>query len=392
VSRSAWDCRQYATQTDPCHKSDLNEYLGSYGCPARFRFRKLEPRVVSERCDGRRVNGSIIHELIRARLSGEIVPGQTDSDIERLWGEALDREADGREVYWGKTTEEAVRREAVQMLKRAPRLVPGTPVLAEAGFIAPLDPEHRHVVEGHIDLVFRKSDSTLGLLDWKTGQQLPDAIALEHGWEGGIYGLAVRHGLFVPFEVVRNLREWGDTTPGLTGEQVDLIGNAPDHREAMHALLRNLYKRARHHPLPEFVVRFHQDPVDIFHVHLRDCLPYLKGGKKVVDRAEHLAFYGLDRTDTVHYKAGDLRGPALYRVARRPGDIVRLRHALRSFIASIRMGHFPPAIGEQCKRCRFREPCLTSGYLPEDDKRTLQLAIKGLDAHAFHFDDETKDL
>lgn len=374
--------------------------LGAFGCPAKFRYRKQSNHDGREdddddrhELDGARASGTAVHEVLRHIISEGRTPiGYTDHALGAFWDAEMLRQVPssvGRgfdSFHWSSITSfESEREAAIAMLHGGLRIAGAgsvEPLLAEACFIAPLP--SGLWIEGHVDLIFqRRKTRCLGMLDWKTGKQLPHPIELQHGWEAAIYSAALARGIFVPYYVVDDVRTSGLVRDELTDEQVAGILAAPSYRDAAHSLVRSL---ARSHwedgeALPGYVRVFGRHPSETYHVHLRDFVPYKRGGSKRVDRAEHLRFYQRAEPGNVSYAAGEQRGPGAYEIFRSENDNFRLDHQLRQVVASVRMGHFPAAIGQACVRCPFKQPCFTAGYEAKgDDAKQMVADLKGFDA------------
>jgi hypothetical protein len=114
---------------------------------------------------------------------------------------------------------------------------------------------------------------------------------------------------------------------------------------------------------------FGEYPKELRLVHMRDYIPYTRKAKPMMKRPEELAWAGLDKPEKIDRDKGDLRGPAFYNVQRDETHTPRMKHLLNSIVAWVRFGMFPPAPGELCSRCRYREPCLLEGYKPSGKER-----------------------
>ncbi|HYC44501.1 MAG TPA: hypothetical protein VED01_03355 [Burkholderiales bacterium] len=443
-----WDWRKYGTLADPIHKSHMSWLVGEYACLRSFRLtREAEVRgEVSNRIAGKTAAGTAGHETIaralrnpaaRERILGGDV-GFVASSVPRVLAEEFGRATRGLDVAWyGKAEQDEVLEEITAMvtgllcdLHRHVAKVE----LVEAGFISMVGP---FWTEGHLDLVYRPAHApnALALTDWKTGATKPHPIVLDHGFESGFYSSALRSGICVPVELVAQWQQRardGLSVP-LIDYDTDALLRARDDRAAMHIVLRSLANRLEHehYELPEGVIQFGEFPGVIRLTHLRDYIPYVKAGKKTVERAEEIEHWlrlseggvklaGADEeaptdddfvdvepaapqkmgskkkpkkpkappprmfdpaTGAVAYSKGQQRGPAWYHVRRAEEDIARLEHLLRGIVGWVRMGKFPETgLGEKCTRCAFREGCLTEGYRATGDEAQAVLdALKGID-------------
>ena len=407
-----WNFRTWGTLADPIHKSHMSTLVGEFACTRQFSFdRQAElAHVERDRVAGKTAMGTAVHESIAralrnerfaANLLGGHVPTNRDTVREIVRAE-FEREVAGRPISWKKGEDkfDVELDAAAEMvfglfgdLHRHVRAVE----LAEAGFIAPLGDLF---IEGHTDLVYRPHGEkleSLAFTDWKTGAQKPHQLQLDHGFEGGFYAHALKHGLFVPFEL---LGVWRDDAkryaadPMLTcidkplpQHEWILLGGAHSEREAMHVALRACMRlRLDGRALPDGVRTFDQFPDMIRLTHLRDYVPYTKKGDKAAERPEDLLHWSrvlgheVIRGEKVHYEKGMQRGGAWLKVGRREGDVARLERMLRSIVGWVRFGRFVEAVSEKCTRCTHREPCLTSGYeLGREEMRDANAALAGLD-------------
>jgi hypothetical protein len=393
----AWLYRRYGSASDPIHKSDLNGITGDYGCDRQFRYYRdaaadgqdesQTERVVS----GRAAAGNAVHETIARALSnpemcGRVLAGPAEVSRKRIadvFAEELQREAAGREIAWYRDKADKVCNDRVSMvvglLSRLHAYVAEI-LLVEGGFIVPFN---GYWLSGHIDLLYRPRQNPTGLAiaDWKSGAQKPHGIELEHGWEAGIYSLAVRAGHFLARDCLTDtltspdLRVWDHpdlAVQGLAGSHLSA------RRKALEAVLieRALSAEAG---IP-IVPTFGEFPEQIWHVHLGDYVPYQKAGSKEVKRPEDVRHYGLPTGTKLKYWAGDLRGPAWLPVRRTEEDIPRLAYQLRQVVGTVRMGRFAERRGEKCMRCAFAEPCLSTGYAPRgEEQRETERRLRVLD-------------
>lgn len=395
----AWKYQCYGTAADPIHKSDLNGIVGDYGCPKQFRYEKDERAAGVERENtGRSVNGkaalgTAAHETIaralknpdaRARvLAG---PGTFSTvDVTKVFTQEVEREVNGRQVEWYDKSPADLFVDRVAMitglLNDLHRHVASIE-LCEGGFIAKLG---EYWLCGHIDLLYRPKSNPTGLAlgDWKTGASKPDQIELDHGWEAGVYSTAMRNGVFLPRECIESQlypEGWLSTCRGVTcGHPSRYIAERNAMEGALIAYAQSVEECGA---LPDTTgtQAFSTFPELIHHVHLADYVPYKKAGKREIKRAEDLAFFGYDTPTDHKYVAGDRRGPAWLPVRLTEHDMPRLESRLRAVVGMIRMGRFIDQVGEKCKRCHFREPCLNSGYeVRGDERKQLELSMRGLE-------------
>lgn len=393
----AWDYKKWGTLGDPIHKSDLQQLTSAmFGCTRAFKFRKdaqANGDDPAPTISGKSALGTATHETIsRALTNGDVVDrllGGGSIRIERVeevFRAELERAADGRELVWyGKSDNpDKLAQQKVAMvtglLNDLHRHVAEV-VLVEPGFIAKLGD---YWIAGQVDLVYRPRSNPRGLAfcDWKSGASLPHPIELEHGFESGFYAHALHDGSFLPRERIA----LAQTEAGDWAARYEAGGGATTVRPHRMAAERACMERAlielacAAEPPAGVLKRFDAFPDELHYVHLQDYVPYEKAGSKSVDRAEQLAFYGLQSAGKVKYVAGDRRGPGWYRMARRESDVPRLQHLLRQVVGLVRMGRFFESIGDKCARCPYKQPCLTSGYAPTGDtQRELLQAVKEVD-------------
>ncbi len=329
-----WSHRTYGTLTDPIHKSHLLTIAGPYACPKRFALDRLTPERDIADAHERALLGTATHAVIAALLDSERAP---HTDIQLL-------ERDLRQWLGGATVDPELVRERAEMLaglfarglsKHIARVLG-----CEVGFIAPFGP---YWLSGHVDLVYepRTLPGTVALADWKTGATKPHPLDLEHGWEAGIYSAALRHGYFMP-------------------------AAGRDRHELEAALIDH----ARVHGVAPTYGVF---PSRVYHVHLADYVPYRKTGTKQVHRVEDLDHYGYPSACRHTYRPGEMRGGAWIPVALREGDLRRFAWRLRNVVGAVRLGRMFDMPGEQCGRCRHRQPCLNDGYAEYTAEEQTQL-------------------
>lgn len=390
-----WNYRRFGTLAQPIHKSDLNEITGpDYGCPRRFRYAmdemadsggQREQIATSVHC--KTAAGTAVHEtLARALSNADVLERLLHGDrnppsLERIratFEHEFRAACDGRAIDWGRENPQELIGERVVMIDGALRDVAervDSIELIEAGFIVDLDGVWQ---AGHVDLVYRPraAPDELGLLDWKTGSQKPDPIELEHGWEAGIYSLALARGTFIPrsFVGLEPVAQGGWRARCHTHELVR-PSRWQAERDALEAALNSV-------AAGELIIgarRLEQFPTHIHLVHMQDYVPYKKAGKRELKRAEDVDYYGMPAGSTLRFEAGDRRGPAWLPIARRENDIPRLAYRLRQVVGTVRMGRFLDLVGERCRRCPYSRDCLTGGYAPRGDElaeleRTLKEA------------------
>jgi hypothetical protein len=333
----AWDYKRYGSKEDPIRQSDLNEIAGTYGCGARFRYRKVleaEQQAADEVPSSKRSVGTIVHEAIATylrddRASARVFGGELPSVdavalvIRTLAArESADIDAGEREA-----AVHMVRGALAGLVVKAERVQ-----LVEAAFLAEVEAgERSFFISGTVDVVYtpRGKPGQIGLADWKTGETRLHPIILQHGYQFGFYSHALATGEFA-------------IGPNATR----VVGQHPD---------------------------------EIFAVHLRDHVPYQRAGKKKVERAEDAAFWGVEPGSEAKYTAGQERGPAWYRADRTPEQVARLAHSIRTLVGVVRRGGFVESIGEHCMRCPYKARCLNEGYGATGEERdALEKALRGL--------------
>ncbi len=395
-----WDFRRYGSATDPVHKSHLNDLTGDYGCPTRFRYERDERARVAalggvayntESVRGDAAAGTAAHETIARALTNPssrdaILAGRTPSTnaIRDVFVAELDREAAGRRVEWYDKDPAAVTAERVAMvaglLGDLHRYVARVE-LVEPAFLTRLG---AYWLAGHIDLVYRPraNPETIAIADWKTGASRPDQIELDHGWEAGVYSVAVKSGMFLDrahIETARVGDAWSasvDTMHTVTHASRYIAERECAERALARVAAAVEIRGASTVPLTAFGAF----PSEIYHVHLADYVPYKRAGKKQITRPEDLAHFGLDGPGEIKYVAGDRRGAAWLRVRLSEHDVPRVEHRLRNVVGMIRMGRFVDQVGERCKRCPFAGDCLTTGYAARGEERAaLERGMRGVD-------------
>lgn len=270
---------------------------------------------------------------------------------------------EGRSIDWGKENPEELIADRVAMIHGAlgdlsERVA--EVVMVEAGFTVQHDDVH---MAGHTDLVYRPREAPdeLALADWKTGAQKPHELELDHGWEAGIYSLALRDGAFLPREYVQlEPHESGGWRARCHTHDLVRATRWQAERDALEAALGSI-ALGEH---VEGALRFGQFPARIHMVHLADYVPYKKAGKKVVNRREDCDYFGAPAGTSIRFSEGERRGPAWLPINRKENDVPRLGHRLRTVVGTVRMGRFLDLVGERCQRCRFSNDCLNGGYAP----------------------------
>lgn len=416
-----WPYQKYGTTPDPVHKSHLNELTGEYGCPRRFRYQRDAEHAEAHGGAARELKatlnchlacGTAAHETVARALSNPrvrdhllLVPGaalpeldardKLESRVRATFSHELRAAADGREIDWGTEDAESMISERVDMIVGTLGTLCryASKVLAvEPGFIVELEGV---VYSGHIDLVFepRENFAGVGIADWKTGKSKPDPLELAHGWEAGIYSAACELGVFLPREAVKLDKHpdgtWSGTvyftTPGLHDDgvprAVPVTVTRPSkwqaERDGLETALQYLWTHEPSGVTHADAFRLNQYPTHVYHVHMRDFVPYQKAGDKQAKRPEDLEYYRLDRPGKVKYVAGDLRGPGWLPVALHANDVARLAYRARNVVGTVRMGRFFDLVREHCNRCPYKQDCLTGGYAPRGDELTaLQDTLK----------------
>jgi hypothetical protein len=327
------------------------------------------------------LNKGFVHALLREHEPAD--PERVRATLEQ----ELRLASDGRQIDWGREDAAELIDERVAMVVGGLNSMRGRVRrirMVEAGFTVELEGFYQ---AGHVDLVYEPVDARdcmdLGLLDWKTGASKPDPIELDHGWEAGIYSLALNRGSFLPRELVRITPAEGG---GWIGQYIDGEGNecAPAvkrstrwqaERDGLEAALAEV---AAGHTFSS-MHRFERFPSRIHLVHLADFVPYVKAAGKEVKRDEDVEHYGVRAGTKIKTKAGDMRGPGWLPIRRKENDIPRLAYRLRTVVGTVRMGRFLDLVGEKCRRCSYKTECLNGGYAPRGEElaeleRTLREA------------------
>lgn len=407
-----WNWQRWGRPEDLIHQSDLNGLIGKFGCPAQFR-RKKEERITGgfayENAGGKLAAGNavhaVIHRVLRSPEARALVLDGSASELSPVsiaaaFDDEFSREVAGRPVDWYKTDPVKWRADCVAMLRglfREMHAHVAEVVLAEAAFVYQIGGVW---LTGAVDLIYRarledgSTSAAISFADWKTGKQRPHQIDLDHGWQSGIYGNALRSGWFVPYESVQRVEgeRHRDTVERICVEVATAQSALDDARKSeREAEVLDADERVCDLVIQHNLKRFDEYPERIRYVHLQDLIPYTRKTKKRLDRTEELRWRGIDKPESVSFEKGDTRGPAWYWVNRSESDTRRLRHLLKSIVGWVRFGRFPAAPGEMCSRCKFRGPCLTEGYQPigKEKKRLEQVTnlLDGFDGFGFDTED-----
>ena len=342
-----WDYKKYGSEADPIRQSDLNEIAGTYGCAARFKYRKeldAEGQVAEYQfAPSKRTIGTAVHNTIARYLTGaakaRLFAGEVPSDtgVAQVFAAEMEKAREGLPVDWKDSNPDRELAASVAMVKGALAgivLRAEDIVLCEAEFLAEVEAgEKSYWISGTVDVVYvpRGRPGEIGLADWKTGETRLHPILLDHGYQFGFYSHALAKGLFITDKASGSTRSIG------------------------------------------------QHPSEIYLAHLRDYVPYLKAGTKTVERAEDCEHYGVSPGTKVKFSAGDFRGPAWYRANRTPEQVQRLAHSIRTLVGVVRRGGFVESIGEHCMRCPHKQRCLNEGYGATGDERSaLEKNLRGL--------------
>jgi len=413
-----WNWQRWGRHDDLIHQSDLNGFIGKFGCPSQLRRKKEERaagKVAYENAGGKLAVGNaahgVIHRVLKSKLAPQVL-ALPDEDtmihrvdpahVEKAFDEEFAAEVNGRPIDWYKTNPEKIRSEALAMVNGLFEILHkhvGEVVLTESAFVYQLGGIW---MTGSVDLIYRARlkngdvSTRISFADWKTGAQRPHQIDLDHGWQSGIYGNALMSAWFVPFDAVPKVEgeRHRDTVENiclevaaaqhavdelnLTDDDFDSVDATTPEELALQGLVERFSLR-----------RFDEYPEHIRYVHMRDLIPYTRKQKKMLTRPEELEWMGLSAPESHQFEKGEHRGPAFYRVQRAASDTPRLLALLKAIVGSARFGHFPAAPGEMCARCKFRGPCLTDGYQPiGEEKKRLEQIQKTLDGFDGFDDDD----
>lgn len=342
-----WDHRKYATVIDPLRQSDLGNLASQYACSKRFAYEKnaeADGLAVSRRfASWKACVGTGVHETVKAyltRAENRILRGElpTAEAVLKIVRVEVEKAAEGLSIEWRDAKPEDELEDASLMVLGALRLVArlaSKVLLVEASFRvdihAPGD-KATYAAMGTVDLVYvpKSNPDGIGLLDWKTGSERPERVILDHGYQLGIYSLALAEGVFFPGE--------------------------------------------------ERETRIGQFPSEIGIAHLRDAVPYQKAGSKKATRIEDADFFGVALGATVKYVAGDARGPVLYPSRRSVNDMGRLRASVHALVGTVRLGRFVEYLGDGCLKCAHATKCLAEGNeLAKPERDALEDALVGVD-------------
>lgn len=358
---TGWDHRQYGTESDPFRQSDLNQLTSSFGCGRRMQFNKEadanEDKRKTERAFGGRVIGTATHGVIARVLwsaPDKILRGgrMKEPTLRSALREEIDVAAEGLPIEWGKKKEKAELDAAFEMIRGALETLPEyakSIELVEAPFTVEVPSKMRKKAHGRgtIDLVFRGHDDALWFSDWKTGAQRADQITLDHGYQVAMYSTALQFGKF--------------EDPRLSSpiEHVRIAG------------IEAAKKRGG--ALGSFA--FGERPAGAYIVHLRDFVGYSRKGKRKLSALDE-GWRGMSAGDVYAYEKGDPRGRGWYASRRTPIDDARFALSVSTVVGTVRLGRFVEMIGEGCRRCPYKGPCLTDGAgFAADEMKEVNAAL-----------------
>jgi len=328
-----WPYRLYGTLTDPIHKSHMSYWTGDYACPRQFHYVRSDPDSTLRESSMSASLGTAGHDAIAQCLTGALDTIDVPESLASMLPDADPADvADVAAMVAG-------------VLADMPRYVRAV-VGVEQGFIAPFGD---YWIAGHVDLIYEPvaRPGTLGMCDWKFGAQKPHVIELNHGWEAGLYGAAMKHGVF-----------------------------ANPYGRDRYALERDLITAAGESGPAALAPTYGQFPSEIYQVHVADYVPYKRAGSKQVTRIEDLRRFGYVEPTQHKYVAGQVRGGAWMPVDMSEGYLSRLQSRLRTVVGTVRMGRFIDSPGEKCTRCHYATPCLHAGYAAADnDQDRAALAL-----------------
>lgn len=357
----AWNHRQYASEADPVRQSDLNQLTSSFGCPKRFEFQKHDDAAgngrTPERAYAMRCIGTAVHAVIARVLwaaPDQVLRGlrMTDAVLSKALDEEMTVAAEGLPLEWKGKNPKNQMGDALAMVRGALETVPeyaSEIVLVEAPFTVEVPSKSKRSSvhgRGTIDLIYRNHSKALAFADWKTGAIRPDPITLHHGYQIAMYSTAVAVGRFQdprlssPIESVR--------AAGLeaAAERGSLEPFALDER-----------------------------PAEAHIVHLRDLVPYARKGKRAANELDE-GWNGLAKGDAYVYEKGDRRGRGWYASTRTGVDDARFAVSIATIVGTVRLGRFFEMIGEGCRRCPYKDRCLTEGHeLDAEGLRAINRAL-----------------
>lgn len=319
-----WDHRKYGGLLDPVHKSHCSYFVGHFACPKQFHYVRNDADGQLREAGMRASLGTAGHAVVAMVLDGTWT-GHRDRGAIARWIARAVPDADPEDVM---DTAAA----ADGLIADLPRWVLRV-IGVEQGFIAPFGD---YWLAGHIDLIYEPvaAPGTIAMCDWKFGAMKPHPIALEHGFEGGLYSAALHTGVF----------------------------EAPMGRDRVQ-LERDLIAEARSRLDPRFAEpTYGAFPSQIHQVHAADYVPYKRAGSKLLERPEDLALHGYREATQHKYKAGDQRGGAWMPIHLRPDVLSRFHSRLKVIVGTVRLGRFIDSPDEKCGRCHYRSQCLNAGY------------------------------
>lgn len=331
-----WPHRHYGTLSDPIHKSHMSYWTGDYACPRQFHYVRSDPDSALRESSMSASLGTAGHDAIAQCLTGALDAIDVPAALASMLPDA-DR---------GDVADTAAM--VAGLIADLPRFVRHV-VGVEQGFIGRLG---EYWIAGHVDLIYEPiaRPGTLAMCDWKFGKEKPHVIELNHGWEAGLYGAAMRHGVFAN----------------------------PLGRDR-YELERDLIALARTAAGASLTPTYGQFPTEIYQVHVADYLPYKRAGDKQVTRIEDLRRFGYVEPCKHVYAAGQVRGGAWMPVDMSEGYLSRLESRLRTVVGTARMGRFIDNPGQKCTRCHYATACLHAGYAAADndqDRAALALLQK----------------
>jgi hypothetical protein len=377
-----WDYRRFGTATDPIRQSALGAFASQDGCGRRYRYERDAEAAGIERerrtAHWRPTVGTAVHAAIERALGREpmvsaVLEGRLPSAqrVDAVIDEELVRAAEGREIEWGDASASLERVTARWMVLGALRTVAERAqriVAIEAPFTVELD---GYTLGGTIDLAYEPRGvapgSEVAFADWKTGERRPHQVVLDHGYQTGIYSLALASGVLWPGEP-RELRI------GMHPSAVHIVHlRAYASHERTRAVLAAVRESAD--TSKEIAVRVARRGWPVSTHAIAGALRALADdGLVAKKRAGKDTIWSATTTD---------REPAADAIwlesRRRPDDVARLRVSLRTIVGTVRMGRFVEQIGEQCGRCPFRAACLGDGHVSADTARLVERALDGLD-------------
>lgn len=182
-------------QTIQLRQSTIKDYLN---CPLMFRFKHLD-KIPPEFRNPAALHGSILHKLLYL-----IHESKWNMEVSHYYREIFDEfeHNQGFEsnipVRWEDRDKElaAFEQNAIEILdgyRRKPENREAIILYAEQPFRVKLAGQ---IFTGTIDQVRRNSDSSIELLDYKSGKQQPNPIAIRNDWQLSLYQYALQYGEF----------------------------------------------------------------------------------------------------------------------------------------------------------------------------------------------------